>query len=47
MITSDVILKSLNEVGVTVLYVLGGTVVIEFILWLLLVRLLKWRMQSG
>lgn len=43
MITSEVILKSLNEVGVTVLYVLGGTVVIELILWLLLVKLLKWR----
>lgn len=43
MITSDVILKSLNEVGVTVLYVLGGTLVIEFILWLLLVKIFKWR----
>ncbi len=43
MITSDVILKSLNEVGATVLYVLGGTLIIEFILWLLLVKTFKWR----
>lgn len=43
MITSEVILKSLNEVGVTVLYVLGGTLIIEFILWLLLVKTFKWR----
>ena len=43
MITTEVILKSLNEVGTTILYVLGGTFVLEFILWLILVKLLKWR----
>jgi arabinogalactan oligomer/maltooligosaccharide transport system permease protein len=43
MITMDVILKSLNEVGTTVLYVLIGTAVIESIMYVVLVRLLKWR----
>ncbi|NPV57702.1 MAG: sugar ABC transporter permease [Anaerolineae bacterium] len=41
--TMDVILKSLNEVGTTVLYVLIGTAVIESIMYVVLVRLLKWR----
>ncbi len=43
MITNAVILKSLNEVGTTVLYVLAGTLVIEIILWLILVKTFKWR----
>lgn len=43
MITSGVLLKSLGEVGTTVLYVLGGTFVIELILWLILVKAFKWK----
>jgi arabinogalactan oligomer/maltooligosaccharide transport system permease protein len=43
MITSDVILKSLSEVGVTVLYILIGTVVVEVLLYLLLVKLFKYK----
>ena len=44
MITLDVILKSLSEVGTTVVYVLGGTVILELILYLVLMRLLKWKL---
>ena len=43
MITTDVILKSLNEVGLTVLYVLIGTALLEVLLYFLLVRWLRWR----
>ncbi len=43
MITSENILTSLGEVGTTVLYVLGGTFIIELVLWLLLVKTFKWR----
>jgi arabinogalactan oligomer/maltooligosaccharide transport system permease protein len=43
MITSEVILKSLSEVGSTVLLILGGTVVIEALLYLLLVKWLKYK----
>jgi arabinogalactan oligomer/maltooligosaccharide transport system permease protein len=44
MITPDVIIKSLTEVATTILYVLAGTVLLEAILYLLLVRLLKWKL---
>ena len=44
MITLDVILKSLSEVGTTILYVLGGTLILEAILYLVLMRLLKWKL---
>jgi arabinogalactan oligomer / maltooligosaccharide transport system permease protein len=43
MITWDVILKSFSEVGSTILYVLVGTTIIELILYLVLVRWLKWK----
>ncbi len=43
MITSEVILKSLSEVGGTVLFILIGTIAIEALLWLILVRLLKYK----
>ena len=43
MITSDVILKSLGEVGSTVLFIFLGTIVIETILYLILVRWLKYK----
>lgn len=43
MITSEVILKSLSEVGTTILYVLGGTAIIEFVLYLILMRWLKYK----
>jgi arabinogalactan oligomer/maltooligosaccharide transport system permease protein len=43
MITSDVITRSLTEVGSTVLYILIGTVILEALLYLILVRLLKYK----
>jgi len=43
MITSEVILKSLSEVGSTVLMILAGTVVVEALLYLLLVKWLKYK----
>jgi arabinogalactan oligomer/maltooligosaccharide transport system permease protein len=43
MITSEVILKSLGEVGTTVLFILAGTVVVEALLYLLLVKWLKYK----
>ena len=43
MITSEVILKSLSEVGSTVLLILVGTVVIEALLYLILVKWLKYK----
>jgi arabinogalactan oligomer/maltooligosaccharide transport system permease protein len=41
MISSDVILKSLTEVFQTILFVLAGTVLLEAVLYVLLVRVLK------
>lgn len=43
MIPSEVILKSLSEVGSTVLLILAGTFVIEALLWLVLVKWLKYK----
>ncbi len=43
MITNEVILKSLSEVGSTVLLILVGTIVIEALLYLLLVKWLKYK----
>lgn len=43
MITSEVILKSLSEVGSTVLYIVLGTVILEVVLYFLLVKLLKYK----
>lgn len=43
MITTEVILKSLSEVGSTVLLILVGTVVIEALLYLILVKWLKYK----
>lgn len=43
MITTDVISKSLSEVGTTILFVLIGTVILESILYLLLVKVLKYK----
>ncbi len=43
MITSDVITRSLTEVGSTVLFILIGTVILEALLYLILVRLLKYK----
>jgi arabinogalactan oligomer/maltooligosaccharide transport system permease protein len=43
MITSEVILKSLSEVGSTVLLILVGSVVIEALLYLILVKWLKYK----
>jgi len=43
MITSEVILKSLSEVGSTVLMILAGTVVVEALLYVLLVKWLKYK----
>lgn len=43
MFEGDVILKSLSEVGSTVLYVLVGTIVIEVFLYFLLVKLLRFK----
>ncbi|KPL77889.1 ABC transporter [Ornatilinea apprima] len=42
MIEGGVVLKSLGEVGTTVLYVLIGTVILEAILYLVLMRWLKY-----
>lgn len=43
MITSEVILKSLSEVGTTVLFILVGTVLVEALLYLILVKWLKYK----
>jgi len=43
MITSGVFLKSLNEVGLTILFILAGTVILEALLYLVLVKLLKYK----
>lgn len=43
MIEGEVVLKSLGEVGTTVLFVLIGTVILEAILYLVLMRWLKYR----
>ncbi len=43
MITSEVILKSLSEVGSTTLLILAGTFVIEALLYLVLVKWLKYK----
>lgn len=43
MITSEVITKSLSEVGTTVLFVLIGTVLLEAVLYLILMRWLKYK----
>ncbi len=43
MITSEVILKSLSEVGSTVLLILAGTFVVEALLYLVLVKWLKYK----
>jgi len=43
MITNEVILKSLSEVGSTVLIILVGTVAIEALLYLILVKWLKYK----
>lgn len=43
MITNEVILKSLSEVGSTVLLILVGTVAIEALLYLILVKWLKYK----
>lgn len=43
MITSDVILKSLGQVGITVLYILAGTIIVEVLLYLILMKLLKYK----
>jgi arabinogalactan oligomer/maltooligosaccharide transport system permease protein len=43
MIEGGVVLKSLGEVGSTVLYVLIGTVILEAVLYLVLMRWLKYR----
>lgn len=39
----DTILKSLSEVGSTIVYVLVGTVLLEAVLYVVLMRLLKWK----
>ncbi|HOW91215.1 MAG TPA: sugar ABC transporter permease [Anaerolineaceae bacterium] len=43
MITSEVILKSLSEVGSTTLLILAGTFVVEALLYLVLVKWLKYK----
>jgi arabinogalactan oligomer/maltooligosaccharide transport system permease protein len=43
MITSDVILKSLSEVGMTILYLVCGTAILELVLYLILQRWLKYK----
>ena len=43
MITSEVILKSLTEVGTTVLFILAGTILIEVILYLILIKWLDYK----
>ncbi len=43
MIPNEVIVKSLTEVGTTVLYVLIGTAILEAVLYLVLMRWLKYR----
>ncbi len=43
MITSEVILKSLGEVGTTVLLILVGTVLVEALLYLILMKWLKYK----
>lgn len=43
MITSEVILKSLGEVGTTVLLILIGTVLVEALLYLILMKWLKYK----
>lgn len=43
MITTDVIVTSLGQVGSTVLYILAGTAVVEVLLYLILMKLLKYK----
>jgi arabinogalactan oligomer/maltooligosaccharide transport system permease protein len=43
MITWEVILNSLGEVGITVIYILLGTIVLEVVLYLVLMKLLKYK----
>lgn len=43
MITWEVILNSLGEVGITVIYILLGTIVLEVLLYLILMKLLKYK----
>lgn len=43
MLSGDVVLKSLSEVGTTVLYVLVGTAILETVLYFILVRWLKYK----
>ncbi len=43
MIPNEVLVKSLTEVGTTVLYVLIGTAILEAVLYLVLMRWLKYR----
>lgn len=43
MITADVVLKSISEVASTVFYVFLGTVILELVLYLVLMRALKWK----
>ncbi len=43
MITSGVIGTSLSQVGITVLYILAGTVIVEVLLYLVLMKLLKYK----
>ena len=43
MITSEVILKSLGEVGTTVLFILAGTIIIEVLLYLILIKWLDYK----
>jgi arabinogalactan oligomer / maltooligosaccharide transport system permease protein len=44
MISSETVLRSLEEVGLTVIYILLGTILLEAILYLILERWLKWRL---
>ena len=43
MIEPGVIAKSLGEIGTTILYILAATLVLEAILYLILVRWLRWK----
>jgi arabinogalactan oligomer / maltooligosaccharide transport system permease protein len=43
MISSAVVLRSIEEVGLTVVYILLGTILLEVILYLVLDRWLRWR----
>jgi arabinogalactan oligomer/maltooligosaccharide transport system permease protein len=44
MISPEVIVRSLEEIALTILYIVGGTIILEAILYVVWVRILKWKL---